>query len=169
MKAVGTSFDVTNKMKKIIMFFATAIYIGYVPVASGTISTLVVGIPLYLLFSELSPQGYIFATALFFVFSVFISHQAEIILQEKDSHKIVIDEFVGYLVAMSFIPANWKTIGLAFLLFRFFDILKVFPANVVEKKIQGGLGVVLDDVVAGIYANLILQAALFFAPVILSV
>ncbi len=151
------------------MFFATAAYTGYIPVASGTVTTLIVGIPLYLLFSKLSAVGYVIATVAFFAFSVYISHQGEIILQEKDSHKIVIDEFAGYLVAMMFIPPNWKTITAAFFLFRFFDILKVYPANVVEEKIHGGLGVVLDDVVAGIYANLILHITFFFAPSILLV
>jgi phosphatidylglycerophosphatase A len=126
-----------------------------------------VGIPLYLLFSKLSPSGYFFATLAFTAFAVYISHQAEIILDEKDSRKIVIDEFPGYLVAMMFLPTNWKIISVAFVIERFFDILKVFPANLVEKKIHGGLGVVLDDIVAGIYTNLILQAGLYFFPDIL--
>jgi phosphatidylglycerophosphatase A len=153
--------------KNIILFFASAAYTGYVPVASGTITTLIVGVPLYLLFSNLSPSGYVFATLAFSAFAVYISHQAEIILNEKDSHKIVIDEFPGYLVAMMFLPMNWKIVAAAFVIERFFDILKVFPANLVEKKIHGGLGVVLDDIVAGIYTNLILQAILYFFPDIL--
>ena len=151
------------------MFFASAAYTGYVPVASGTITTFIVGIPLYLLFSRLSMQGYIIATLAFTAFSVYISHQAEIILQEKDSKKIVIDEFPGYLFAMMFLPTNWKTVIAAFFIERFFDISKVYPANLVEKKIHGGLGVVLDDVVAGIYTNLILHALLFFAPDLLMI
>ena len=155
------------KAKGIIMFFATAAYTGYVPVASGTITTLIIGIPLYLLFAKLSAVGYVLATVLFFVFSVYISHQGEIILQEKDSSKIVIDEFIGYLIAMMFIPQNWKTMTAAFLIERFIDIVKVYPANIVEKKIPGGLGVVLDDVVAGIYTNLILHTIFFFAPTML--
>lgn len=151
------------------MFFATAAYTGYVPVASGTITTLIIGVPLYLLFSQLSALGYVIATVLFFIFSVYISHLGEIILQEKDSSKIVIDEFIGYLIAMMFIPQNWKTMVVAFLIERFIDIVKIYPANVVEEKIPGGLGVVLDDVVAGIYTNLILHATFFFAPSILLV
>lgn len=156
-----------NIKKNIILFFASAAYTGYVPVASGTITTLIVGVPLYLLFSRLSPSGYVFATLAFTAFAVYISHEAEIILNEKDSRRIVIDEFPGYLVAMVFLPTNWKTISVAFLIERFFDIAKVFPANLVEKKIHGGLGVVLDDIVAGIYTNLILQAVLFYFPDIL--
>ena len=155
--------------ERVIMFFATAAYTGYVPVASGTVTTLIVGVPLYLLFSTLSGAGYFVATLVFTAFSVYISHQAEIILDEKDSRKIVIDEFPGYLVAMMFIPKNWKTIAVAFLIERAIDITKVYPANMVEKKIPGGLGVVLDDVVAGIYTNLILRAVLYLTPALLVV
>ncbi len=155
--------------ESIIVFFASAAYTGYVPVASGTITTLIVGVPLYLLFSRLSVTGYLIATLFFTAFSVYISHRAEIILNEKDSSKIVIDEFPGFLVAMILVPTNWKTIAAAFLIERFFDIAKIYPANLVEKKIPGGLGVVLDDVVAGIYTCLILHAVLFYAPDMLSV
>ncbi len=165
--SISTPHQKKTLAESIIIFFATAAYTGYVPVASGTITTLIVGVPLYLLFSRLSATGYIIATVLFTGFSVYISHHAEIILKEKDSRKIVIDEFPGYLVAMILLPTNWKIMSVAFLIERALDIAKVFPANVVEKKVPGGLGVVMDDVVAGIYTCLILHAVLLYAPNVL--
>ena len=164
---ISTPYHKKTMAENIIIFFATAAYTGYVPVASGTVTTLIVGVPLYLLFSRLTTLGYILATLVFTAFSVYISHHAEIILNEKDSRKIVIDEFPGYLVAMILLPATWKVMSAAFIIERFFDIAKVFPANVVEKKVPGGLGVVLDDVVAGIYTCLILHAVLLYAPNVL--
>ena len=68
-----------------------------------------------------------------------------------------IDEIVGYLIAMTWLPLNWISLGLAFVLFRFFDILKPWPIREIDQRVGGGLGVVVDDVAAGIAASLILQ------------
>ncbi len=144
--------------------FASVVYIGYVPYASGTITTLIAGIPLYIGFSKLPPVLYICALYIFFWFSCYVSHEAEIILREKDSSKIVIDELVGYLVTMIYLPVTWKIMIIGFILFRVIDIVKIYPANLVEIKIPGGLGVVLDDVVAGVYANIILQFIIRLFP-----
>ncbi|MBI3592707.1 MAG: phosphatidylglycerophosphatase A, partial [Nitrospirae bacterium] len=75
----------------------------------------------------------------------------------KDSKHIVIDEFVGYLASVAFLPLTAGYIVAAFFLFRFFDILKPPPIRNVEKKFHGGLGIMLDDLLAGIFTNIILQ------------
>ncbi len=92
-----------------------------------------------------------------FILGVISSHAAEKEFGLKDSPKIVIDEFVGYLVSIAFLPLTFGYIISAFFLFRFFDILKPFPIRNVERHFKGGLGVMLDDVAAGIFTNLILQ------------
>ena len=88
--------------------------------------------------------------------------KGEEILQEKDSPKIVIDEIAGFLLANFLSPFEFKPLALAFLLFRFFDIMKMFPGARVE-QIEGGVGVILDDLVAGFYTFLILRLLFFWA------
>ncbi len=152
---------------KILLFFATTAYAGYVPYAPGTFATLVTAVPLYLAFALLPAPFYLYALFVFFWLACYVSHKAESILQEKDSSKIVIDEAVGYLTAMVYLPNNWLIILLAFVLFRFFDILKIYPVNLIENKVPGGLGIVLDDVMAGVYANICLQVLIALWPGIL--
>lgn len=85
------------------------------------------------------------------------AHRAEKELGEKDSRRIVIDEFVGYLVAVLALPLTAGYLVAAFVLFRFFDIVKPPPIRNIDKAVGGGLGVMLDDVVAGMAANVLLQ------------
>ena len=87
----------------------------------------------------------------------YVSGEAEKIFQRKDASAIVIDEIVGFLWAMLFITPTWVHMIGGFLLFRLFDITKPFPARLCERRLPGGYGVVGDDVVAGIYANIALQ------------
>ena len=88
--------------------------------------------------------------------------KGEEIFREKDSRKIVIDEIAGFLLANFLSPPELVPTAAAFLLFRFFDIIKVFPAARAE-RIQGGVGVVLDDLVAGLYTFLILRLLFFWS------
>jgi len=81
-----------------------------------------------------------------------LSGRAEVIFQEKDSKRIVIDDFLGMMIALLFVPRHPGLVLVSFFLFRAFDVLKVYPANRLE-KLPGARGVVGDDVVAGIYAN----------------
>lgn len=78
-------------------------------------------------------------------------------LGEHDSGEIVIDEVVGMLIALLWIPPTFPNLAIGFLLFRVFDIVKVWPASTIDRRVPGGVGVVLDDVVSGIYANLLMQ------------
>ena len=100
------------------------------------------------------------ALLLFSLLAVWFSQKAETILGEKDSPKIVVDEIAGFLLANFLSPLAFKPVVAAFLLFRFFDIMKVPPANWAE-RLQGGVGIVLDDLVAGFYAFLILRSLFF--------
>ncbi|HZV82367.1 MAG TPA: phosphatidylglycerophosphatase A, partial [Geobacteraceae bacterium] len=93
---------------------------GYAPVASGTFGTLA-AIPFYLLLANLSFNFYLLTLTAFFFLACWVSGKAEIIFQEQDSGKIVIDEVVGYLVTMAAIPVDWRYVIAGFFLFRFFD------------------------------------------------
>ena len=136
---------------------------GYLP-ASGTFASLV-AIPLYLALRRLGPESpagsgmYILVLLAFATAGIWISGRAEKIFREKDSHKIVIDEIVGFLFAMLWVPASFLSVAGAFLLFRFFDIAKPFPIGR-SQKLPGGLGVVIDDVLAGIFAMVVIQLIL---------
>lgn len=124
---------------------------GYSPFASGTAGTLA-AIPLYLCLASLSLPLYLLTLTAFFFLACWVSGKAEIIFQEKDSGKIVIDEVVGYLVTMTAFPFDWRYIVAGFFLFRLFDIVKPPPANWFDQRLKNGYGVVLDDVAAGVYA-----------------
>jgi phosphatidylglycerophosphatase A len=86
--------------------------------------------------------------------SCWVAGRAEELLHEHDSHAIVIDEVVGYLAATLFLAPTWGHALTAFFVFRILDIVKPFPASYVDERVSGGYGVVLDDVVSGVYANI---------------
>ncbi len=143
-------------MKHFILVLATGFGVGYSPVAPGTLGTLI-AIPAFYFLSNISSPIYEITLIGFFFLSVWVSENAEIFLGKKDDQKIVIDEIMGFLVTMLWIPKAAILILIGFLLFRFFDILKPFPIRRLERNLKGGYGVVLDDVMAGIYANIVLQ------------
>jgi phosphatidylglycerophosphatase A len=135
--------------------------VGYIPWGSGTFGTLW-GFLLYYLGRNLSLPFLILGTVLFLIFSLLVSHYAEKSLDSHDSSIIVIDEVVGYLVAVVGIPFTFYHAAGAFLLFRLFDIWKPYPICLIDKKGKGAIGVVMDDVLAGVFANLILRVILNF-------
>ena len=142
-------------MEKFIKFIATGCYSGYFPIASGTIGTLV-GLLLFLLFYKLPLPLYLIVIIGLFFIGAWTSTWAEILFKQKDSSYIVIDEIVGFLITMMLVPAKIGYILAGFFLFRLFDIFKPYPGRKME-KIKGGFGIMLDDVFAGVYANIILQ------------
>lgn len=148
-------------MRRFVIIFATWWGTGYSPLASGTVGTLA-AIPLYLLLARLPLLPYLLVLLPLTAFSCWVSGRAEAIFNEKDSGKIVIDEVVGYLVTMTGAPISWKSVAVGFLLFRFFDVAKVPPANVIDRHLKNGYGVVLDDVVAGVYACVALHLLVRF-------
>ena len=140
---------------------ATGGYVGYIPVAPGTFGS-VLGIAGYWLISFLRLPVVFFMMAGFAAGAVWIAHQAESALEVEDPKQVVIDEIIGMMVALFALPASPLVWAAGFLLFRFFDILKPFPISYLEKRCPGGLGIVIDDVVAGIFANILLRGVLLF-------
>jgi len=142
---------------KIVLFFATGFNVSYYAPhpGKGTIGTLVAMLLYFII--PTSPSFYWIFLIIFTGFAVYISGVAEILLGEKDSPLIVIDEFAGYFFTMAFLPKTFLLAVVGFALFRIFDGLKIYPVKKMEDKFKGGLGVVLDDVVAGIISNFILH------------
>ena len=148
-------------MNRFFLFIATGFGVGYSPVAPGTLGTLV-AIPIYYFLSDIPSPLYEITLIGFFFLSVWISENAETSFGKKDDQRIVIDEIIGFLITMLWVPKTVPFIIIGFFLFRFFDILKPFPIRRLEKGLKGGYGVVLDDVAAGVYANIILHIASYY-------
>ncbi len=135
----------------IVAGFTSVFFVGYSPFASGTVGS-VPAAALVLCLGE----RHLILLALAVVLTVFgtiASSHGERVFGRKDPSEIVIDEFVGMLVAVLWLPITWKSVAAAFLLFRLFDIWKPFPARKFE-ELPGGFGIMADDLVAGVYANL---------------
>jgi phosphatidylglycerophosphatase A len=142
-------------MRTLLKHIATLWFIGYLPVAPGTFGSLF-ALALFVLLKP-SLSTHFILLALITLVGVISSHIAEILLHERDSGHIVIDEVCGYFVSVLFLPMSLGYAVAAFFLFRFFDILKPFPIRQIESAMKGGIGIVTDDILAGIYANLVLQ------------
>jgi phosphatidylglycerophosphatase A len=141
----------------IVLFIALGAYSGRFPIAPGTAGT-AVGVLLYLLLQDLSPLWYGAACVGATVLGTWAAGYADCILGTKDSPSIVIDEIAGFLIAMFLIPFAWGSVVAGFILFRFFDILKPWPLKRLQ-DVPGGPGVMLDDIGAAAYTNVILQTA----------
>lgn len=147
--------------RKLILFLATGFYTGYAPFAPGTAGSMVglllawgVTVPLE---NRSRLVALAFITALFGV-GCWLSERAEKLLDQHDSSHIVIDEIVGMALTMYLCPAaGWTAFAVGFALFRVFDVLKPEPAGLIDRRMRGGVAVMLDDVVAAIYANLVLH------------
>ncbi|MES9945978.1 MAG: phosphatidylglycerophosphatase A [Candidatus Thiodiazotropha sp.] len=142
--------QVMPDMRKPVHLLAFGFGSGLLPKAPGTYGTLV-GIPLYLLLQPLSLLLYSLLVLLAFVAGVWICQRTSDDLGVHDHSGIVWDEIVGYLVAMAIAPSGWAWITIGFLLFRGFDILKPWPILWIDRRVKGGLGIMLDDVVAGLF------------------
>ncbi len=153
-KIIG--FHTMTLKQRIILFLATGGYLGNIPFMPGTFGTLA-AIPFILVFSQVPHRLLHFSLIILILAAIWIADEAENILKQKDPGCIVIDEVAGYSVAMAALPITWQSLTAGFMLFRFFDILKPFPVNYFERNYSGGAGVVLDDVVAGLMAALVLQ------------
>jgi phosphatidylglycerophosphatase A len=150
-------------MRKVILFLASGFGSGYLPSVPGTWGSLV-GLLLYWPLQRLAPVPLGITVFTVAILSCWIAGLAERELGSKDPQVIVIDEVAGMFFSLVFVPFHWKT-GLAgFFLFRIFDIWKPFPARLIQDKLPGGWGVVGDDLMAGIYANLVLQIAIRVVP-----
>jgi len=142
--------------EKMVMFLATGAYLGKINIAPGTFGSLG-ALPFCLVISKIDLATSVAIVVVFVLFAIYIAGAAEKIIGKKDPGCIVIDEMAGLLVTFSGLPFNMVTAISGFALFRLFDIFKPFPIRSAEKQLPGGAGVVLDDVVAGIYSNLLLR------------
>ena len=148
--------DKPNLKNQITIFCATGGLIGYSPVAPGTFGSLA-ALPLCLLMASVDHlTGAVVLLALTAV-STWIAHHAEKLVGQNDPKQVVIDEICGMAIALFAIPFEPFFVITGFALFRVFDILKPFPIRWVDKKISGGLGIMLDDIIAGIFANVVLR------------
>lgn len=154
--------------ERLALLWGTGFGTGYSPVASGTVGTLV-GIPLYLLLHRVTfvlygtAVGlalYLTVTALLFLAGVAAATLLEKRFRRKDPGQVVADEVVGYLVAACAIAPSLASVGITFVLFRIFDIVKPFPARRSE-RLPGGWGIMVDDLWAGLYANLAARVCLY--------
>lgn len=140
--------------KIIIKTVSTFFYIGYLPVIPGTFGS-IAGILLFYLIKDSLPVYTLF-TLLLIIMGFLVTGEAEKILNKKDAKYIVIDEVCGMLLSLIFIPYDIKLVIIAFILFRILDSLKPYPAGRFQ-NLRGSPGVMLDDIVAGLYTNIILQ------------
>jgi phosphatidylglycerophosphatase A len=141
-------------------FLAFGFGSGCMPFAPGTFGTLA-AIPIYLLVMGTSPWLYLSLTVLLFISGIWICGWTTRKLGVHDHSGIVWDEIVGYLVTMFLAPSGWEWIIIGFLLFRFFDIAKPWPIGLADRKLKGGFGIMVDDVIAGIFAFAVIQLILY--------
>ena len=133
---------------------------GCSPVAPGTVGT-AVAVPLVCLQLVLSTEVFLVFVLVFVLGAVYVAAVADKQMDETDDPSIVVDEMAGFLVAMAYVPLTpWSLLG-GFILFRALDIFKPPPINTVERKFSGGLGIVGDDLVAGLMTNALLQLAIW--------
>lgn len=146
-------------MQKLVKIISTFFYLGYLPLIPGTYASISAVLLFLLLRNDF--RLYLTITALIAVCGFCVCGKAEEIFAERDSPKIVIDEVCGMLLCFLFVPFNVINLLVGFVLFRIFDIVKIPPARKIE-KIKGGLGIMLDDIVAAFYTNICLQFINYF-------
>jgi phosphatidylglycerophosphatase A len=141
------NFRITNP----IHFLALGFGSGLLPKAPGTFGTLA-AIPLYLLLAPSSMSVYLVAVIVMSIAGVYICGKAAEDAGVPDHGAIVWDEIVGFLITMFMVPLSWQSVVVGFILFRIFDIFKPWPISFIDKNVHGGLGIMLDDIIAGFAA-----------------
>lgn len=143
------------------MFLATGGYIGRITIAPGSFGSLV-GIPLVYMLARIPFPMAVMATVLFIAGAVWVADQGEKALGTHDPGCIVIDEIVGICVALLGLPCTPAFVVSGYVIFRILDIVKPPPARQVDRKLNGGLGIVMDDVIAGLMTNVVLRLIQLF-------
>ena len=133
---------------------------GGVPKAPGTAGTLA-AVPLYLLLSSFSSAVYLIVVLLMLILGIWLCGKVSEDLGVHDHGGIVWDEWVGFLITMAWAPSGWLWVLVGFLLFRLFDIWKPWPIGYLDQHMDGGLGIMLDDVLAGVYSLVLLQVLIY--------
>ncbi len=152
----------STRKNDIVVFLATGFFTGFLPTMPGTWGTFA-GIPLVIISHRLTSIMQPVVAVVFVTFAAHIAGRAEILFEDRDARPIVIDEMVGFLITLLWLPLNFLTLCLGFVLFRLFDIVKPPPIGILEKRLHGGWGIVLDDVLAGVFANVTLRLLLIVA------
>ena len=144
-------------LDKLTKLISTFFYVGDFPVAPGTMASFVGA----LLAIILAPNSaiYIIVTAIVCALGFLVSGKMERILGKKDPGCVVIDEVAGILIALFLLPLKVNVLVTAFFLFRAFDMFKIYPCNIIEEK-GGSYGIMMDDIVAGVYTNLVMHGAI---------
>ena len=159
MPRTGAEPSATRMLRALVTFIATGAFIGYAPLAPGTAGSLL-GLLLvrFAIVSvwRYSPAGVLMLFGVVFIFACCVANCAERIFAERDSSSIVLDEILGMIATMFGNPASWTWLIAGFTLFRLFDIIKPWPASWFD-RMQGGVGIMLDDLAAAFYANITLQ------------
>ena len=143
-------------MDKLIMLIATGLGLGYLPKAPGTWGSLL-GIPIHLLLIQLATKNYVIALVVIVVVGVLAAGSAEKIMDRRDPGLVVIDEVIGMLITLIGAPAKPLVLLMGFILFRIFDIAKPYPIRLIDRHLNGGIGIVMDDMLAGVFALAVLQ------------
>ncbi|MCP4409990.1 MAG: phosphatidylglycerophosphatase A [Gammaproteobacteria bacterium] len=130
--------------------------VGLSPLFPGTLGTLV-AVPLYLLLQPLPLTIYLCVTGVLLISGIWICGYTSRALAMHDYKGIVWDELVGYLITMMMAPQGWFWVATGFFIFRFFDILKPWPVGWIDHQLQGGVGIMMDDVLAAFYSFVVLQ------------
>jgi phosphatidylglycerophosphatase A len=149
------SFRKAGLLDKLALILSSWFGAGMIPVVPGTFGTLA-AIPLAMAFAYLEPMAGTVALFFFILLAIWASDKSSRALENKDPAEVVIDEVAGLLLTLFLLPATGFNLCLGFILFRLFDILKPYPIRRLE-KVGGGAGIVLDDLLAGIYANLCIR------------
>lgn len=137
---------------------ASVFFIGYLPLIPGTFGS-VAGVGLFYLLKGSSQPSYFLCILLVTILGLLTSGRVEKLVKKKDPSCVVIDEVMGMLITLSFMPADLKIVVLGFLIFRILDTLKPYPAGRLQ-NLHGAVGVMADDLIAGVYTNLVLQVIL---------
>ncbi len=147
-------------MNFLVKTVSTFFGVGFFPKAPGSLAT-ALGVLLAIQLST-QPVVYLGVTLAVTLLGFFLTGKMEALMKEKDPGCVVIDEVSGIMIAFFMLPVNWPVIWCTFFLFRAFDMFKIYPANKFEAQ-GGGSGIMLDDIVAGVYTNLTMQAAVRLA------
>ena len=141
----------------ILKFILTGFYIGKIKYAPGTFGTLL-AIPIFLLIYDFNLITKISIVFLLFLISLFLLSQSykKQVFKDIDDKSIVIDEVIGYLIFIVFFDNTLFVLFSSFLIFRLFDIIKPYPISLIDKKMKNALGVILDDIIAGLFSGITL-------------
>jgi phosphatidylglycerophosphatase A len=140
---------------------ATGFGSGLAPFAPGTFGT-IAALPLFLMFAYVPDYWLYLATALMCLVGPYICGKAAEDIGVHDHKAIVWDEFAGMFITLCFVPFSWTALVIGFIYFRFFDIVKPWPISYLDKHVHGGLGIMIDDIVAGIIAGIALYYTMPF-------